>query len=209
METIFSLIQEYGYAFVFLFTLLEGETVLALAGFAAYQGYLNIWYVIAVAIVGAVAGDQAFFYFGRYKGRQFLEARPKYRERLKRIHLIIERHQNLLIFGSRFMYGFRTIIPIAIGTTKVSGIKFLLLNVLGAIIWGIFFGLGGYAFGSAIESFIGNVRKAEKFIIIGVILGAVIVQGIIFLRRNIAEKIEAEERKIEKDEHLLPTDTLN
>lgn len=203
MDTIFSLIQQYGYAFVLLFTLLEGETVVALAGFAAYQGYLNIWYVIIIAIVGAVAGDQAFFYFGRYRGRRFLAARPKYAERLKRIHLIIERHQNLLIFGSRFMYGFRTIIPIAIGTTKVSGMKFLLLNILGAIVWGIFFGLGGYAFGSALEGFIGHVRKAEKFIIIGVILGAVIVQGIIFLRRHIAEKIEAEEKKIEKSEHRL------
>lgn len=203
METIFSLIQQYGYAFVFLFTLLEGETVLALAGFAAYQGYLNIWIVIVVAIIGAVAGDQAFFYFGRYRGRRFLEARPKYAERLKRIHLIIERHQNLLIFGSRFMYGFRTIIPIAIGTTKVSVTKFLLLNVLGAIIWGLFFGLGGYAFGGALEGFIGNVRRAEKFIIIGVILGAVIVQLIIFLRRRIAEKIEAEEKKIEKNERLV------
>jgi membrane protein DedA with SNARE-associated domain len=200
METVFALIQEYGYAFIFLFTLLEGETVVALSGFAAYQGYLNIWCVIAVAIVGAVIGDQAFFYFGRFKGKQFLESRPKYAERLKRIHGTIERHQNLLIFASRFMYGFRTIIPIAIGTTNVKGIKFLLLNILGAIIWGIFFGLGGYAFGNALERFIGHVRKAEKAIIIGVILGAVIVQGIIFLRRRIAEKIEAEDKKIEEEE---------
>jgi membrane protein DedA with SNARE-associated domain len=203
METIFALIQQYGYAFVFLFTLLEGETVVALAGFAAYQGYLNIWCVVAVAVVGAIVGDQAFFYFGRYKGKQFIEARPKYVERLKRIHGTIERHQNLLIFASRFMYGFRTIIPIAIGTTNVKGMKFLLLNVLGAIVWGVFFGLGGYAFGNALERFIGHVRKAEKAIIIGVILGAIIVQGIIFLRRRIAEKIEAEEKKIEHSEEPL------
>jgi membrane protein DedA with SNARE-associated domain len=197
MDTIFSLIQEYGYAFVFLFTLLEGETVVALAGFASYQGYLNIWCVIAVAVVGAIVGDQAFFYFGRYKGKQFIEARPKYVERLRRIHGTIERHQNLLIFASRFMYGFRTIIPIAIGTTNVKGMKFLLLNVLGAIVWGVFFGFGGYLFGGALERFIGHVRKAEKAIIIGVILGAIIVQGIVFLRRRIAEKIEAEDKEIE------------
>ncbi len=196
METVFLLIQQYGYACVFLFTLLEGETVVALAGFAAYQGYLNIEYVIAVAIVGAIIGDQAFFYFGRFKGKQFIAARPKYAARLKRIHLTIERHQNLLIFASRFMYGFRTIIPIAIGTTNVKGMKFFLLNVLGAIIWGLFFGLGGYAFGNALERFIGHVRKAEKFIIIGVLIGAIIVQGIIFLRRRIAEKLE------EEDEHI-------
>lgn len=200
METIFLLIQQYGYAFVFLFTLLEGETVVALAGFAAYQGYLNIWYVIAIAIVGAVIGDQAFFYFGRFKGKQFLAARPKYAERAKRIHRTIERHQNLLIFASRFMYGFRTIIPIAIGTTNVKGAKFFLLNVLGAIVWGVFFGMGGYAFGNALERFIGHVRKAEKFIIIGVIVGALIAQGIVVLRRRIAEKLEEEESENAQNE---------
>lgn len=198
METVFLLIQQYGYAFVFLFTLLEGETVVALAGFAAYQGYLNLWYVIAIAIVGAVIGDQAYFYFGRYKGKQFLAARPKYAERLTRIHLTIERHQNLIIFASRFMYGFRTIIPIAIGTTNVKGTKFLFLNVLGAVVWGIFFGLSGYLFGNALEQFIGHVRRAEKFIIIGVIVGAIIAQGIIFLRRGIVEKLEEEDRGLAK-----------
>jgi len=136
METVFVLIQQYGYACVFLFTLIEGETVVVLAGFAAYQGYLNIGYVIVVAIVGAVVGDQTFFYFGRFKGRQFLAARPKYAARVKRLHLTIERHQNLLIFASRFMYGFRTIIPIAIGTTNVKGSRFFVLNVLGAIVLG-------------------------------------------------------------------------
>lgn len=199
METIFLLIQQYGYAFVFLFTLLEGETVVALAGFAAYQGYLNIEYVIAIAIVGAIVGDQAFFYFGRFKGKQFIAARPKYAERLERIHLMIERHQNLLIFASRFMYGFRTIIPIAIGTTNVRSIKFLILNICGAVVWGLFFGIGGYAFGNVLERFIGHVRKAEKFVVIGVIIGAIIVQGIVFLRRRLAEKLEEEDKKIAED----------
>ena len=49
LPTIIALIQSYGYAIVFFFTLLEGETVVALAGFVAYQGYLNIYYVVLVA----------------------------------------------------------------------------------------------------------------------------------------------------------------
>lgn len=199
MATILLLIQQYGYALVFVFTLLEGETVVALAGFAAYQGYLNLGYVILIAIAGAIAGDQAFFYFGRYKGKQFLAKRPKLLNRIHRIHLVIERHQNLLIFGSRFMYGFRTVIPIAIGTTNVKGSKFFILNVLGAVVWGVFFAVGGFAFGNALERFIGHVRRAEKFIIIGVLVGALLVQLIVFLRRRIALRLEEEERLLEAE----------
>jgi len=61
--------------------------------------------------------------------------------------------------------------------------------------------MGGYAFGNALERFIGHVRRAEKFIIIGVLVGACIAQGIIFLRRRIAEKLEEEEREIAASEN--------
>ena len=198
METLLWLIQSYGYAFIFVATALEGETILALAGFTAYQGYLDLKTVIAIAMLGAVLGDQAFFYFGRYKGKKFLQRHPKLLARSRSIHRLIERHQNLLIFGSRFMYGFRTIIPIAIGTSNVSEAKFLLLNVLGASVWSVFFGLGGYAFGNALERLIGHIHRAEKFVILGVLAGALIVQAISFLYRRIQAKIEAEERREEK-----------
>ena len=34
-----SLIEDYGYLAVFIGAFLEGETILVMAGFAAYQGY--------------------------------------------------------------------------------------------------------------------------------------------------------------------------
>ncbi len=192
LATLIVLITKYGYFIVFLFTLLEGETVVALAGFVAYQGYLKIGYVIAIAIIGGVIGDQSFFYFGRYKGKQFLARRPKLLRRAERLHGLVERHQNWLIFGSRFMYGFRTIIPIVIGTSNVKPSRFFLLNVAGAIVWGIFFAVGGYAFGGALERFIGHFHRAERYVIFGMILGALIVQGIVILRRQLGEKLNDE-----------------
>ncbi len=188
-------IQSYGYAFVFFCTLLEGETVVALAGFVAYQGYLNIMYVVLVAIVGAVIGDQAYYNFGRFKGKQFIAKREKFKLRVASAQRLIERHQNWLIFGSRFMYGFRTILPIAIGTSNVTWAKFSLFNFLGSVVWGTFFAVGGYAFGNALERFIGHVKRAEKFIIIGVIVGALLVSGITFLHRRVAATLEEEERR--------------
>jgi len=203
METLIWLIQNYGYAIVFVLSLLEGETIVALAGFAAYQGHLQLLPVIVVAIIGACAGDQLFFYFGRYKGKEYLARRPHLTERVGRIHLLIERHQEWIIFCSRFMYGFRMVIPIALGTSGVKGSKFLLYNLLGAIVWGIFFAVGGYVFGGAIESFLGHVKRAEKFIIFGVLLGAFIASFIIFLRGRITDQIEKKEHKLEEKAEIL------
>ena len=60
-----SLIDTYGYIAIFIGTLLEGETVLVLGGFAAFRGYLSLPYVILTAFIGSMLGDQFFFYLGR------------------------------------------------------------------------------------------------------------------------------------------------
>lgn len=187
METLIFLIRDYGYLFVFIATVLEGETVLALAGFVAFQGYLSLPWVIFTAFLGGMLGDQIFFYFGRWRGKQFIEARPKLLERSKSAYDLIARHRNLLIFGSRFIYGFRTIIPIVLGTSTVSGVRFLVFNILGAAVWSTIFGMGGYLLGSAVETYIANIHKAEKFVILGVILGAFIVQAVNFISKRIEQ----------------------
>jgi membrane protein DedA with SNARE-associated domain len=199
MITILGFIQTYGYASIFFFTLLEGEVVVALAGFLASEGVLSLPLVILTAIVGAIVGDHAYFFFGRYKGKQFIDARPTLAQRVSKIHLLIERHQDWLIFGSRFMYGFRTILPIAIGTSNVRLLRFSFFNTLGSITWGLFFSIGRYAFGSAIQQFLGNVRRAEKFIIVGVIVGVALVQLILFFRRRVVSRIEAVEAGLESE----------
>ena len=198
LTTLIAFIQNYGYLSVFLFTLLEGEVVVALAGFAASEGYLFLPYVIIVAVIGAIIGDHVYFFFGKYKGKKFIEARPHLSGRVERIHRLIEEHQDWLIFGSRFMYGFRVVLPIAIGTSNVRLRRFFLFNSLGSIVWGTFFAVSGYAFGSAIQQFLGHVHKAEKLIIFGVLIGALLVQGIMFFRRRIIKKIEIEEQKLEQ-----------
>lgn len=65
-----ALIGTYGYWAVALGCLLEGETVLLLAGFAAHRGYLQWPVVVAVAAAAGFAGDMAFFLLGRASRRR-------------------------------------------------------------------------------------------------------------------------------------------
>lgn len=179
-----SLVINYGYLVIFFGTLLEGETWVALGGFAVYQGYLNFPVLVLVAIIGAIIGDQAFFYFGRKKGVSYVAKRPHLKERVERIQVHIEKHQNWLIFSSRFMYGFRAVLPIALGMSRVSEKKFLALNFLGAVVWALLFATGGYLFGGAIEVFLGNIKRFEGYLVFGIILLISVVQLVLWYKRK-------------------------
>ena len=61
---------ELGYAALFIGTLLEGETVVFLAGLAAHHGYLWFPVVLAVSVVGGFLSDQILFHVGRRYGER-------------------------------------------------------------------------------------------------------------------------------------------
>ena len=70
------LIAEHGtwfYAIAFIWTILEGETVVLIAGFAPAQGLLNPFLLLAATGLGSFAGDQSCFWIGcRFGSRLFL-----------------------------------------------------------------------------------------------------------------------------------------
>jgi membrane protein DedA with SNARE-associated domain len=76
-----ALIQQYGYMAVFVGSVLEGETLLLLAGLAAHRGYLRLEWIIVVAAAGAFLGDQICFLGGRLFGRPMLARWPRWRRR--------------------------------------------------------------------------------------------------------------------------------
>src|SRR6187549_2731946 len=109
------LIESYGYWIVLGGTLLEGESVLLLAGYAAYRGLLELHWVITLAIIGSFLGDQLWFYLGRTRGEQMLAKFPSYIAPAKRAQELLARHRTPIILGLRFLYGLRIVLPFAIG----------------------------------------------------------------------------------------------
>ena len=83
------LIDSYGYLAVFFGALLEGETILALAGLAAFRGYLDLYKVIAIAMFAGFLGDQIYFFLGRFKGKDVLERFPKMQKRAHRFDVML------------------------------------------------------------------------------------------------------------------------
>jgi membrane protein DedA with SNARE-associated domain len=159
------LIVTYGYLAVFVGTFLEGETLLLLAGFAAAEGYLNLPWVVVIAFAGAFSGDQFYYWLGRRYGRRLLERMPtRYWRRAMRVAGLLEKAQNSVMLGFRFVYGIRILTPVVISMTSISPRKFMIFNALGAAIWAIVIACGGYLFGAALELFLGNLKRFEYYI---------------------------------------------
>ena len=170
-----SLIAQYGYFAVLLGALIEGETVLLLAGYAAHRGYLNLGAVVAVGWVSATVGDQFYFWLGRRHGHALVRRFPGLRARIDRASRLIEQHPVKIIFAMRFLFGLRIALPIAAGMSAVSWRLYAVLNIASAALWTTLIGLAGYAFGALLSRFIGRVERYEHWVILGAVVTALIV----------------------------------
>lgn len=155
------LLPSYGYLAVFAGTLLEGETILALAAYAAYRGYLWLPAVIAVAFFGATLGDQIFFFAGRRFGKQLLERFSRLQKHAERIDRLVLRYHGALIIGVRFAYGLRIAGPIVIGMSNLRSSRFLLFNAIGALIWAPLVAAVGYFFGQTLDWLFVDLQRYE------------------------------------------------
>lgn len=182
--TLETFLETYGYIAVLVGTFIEGETILVLGGFAAHLGYLKLPWVIVAAFAGTFSGDQLFFYLGRKHRDKITGLFPSWSGRIDKAQRILARYGNTLMLTFRFLYGLRTIMPFAIGMTKIPPWRFFLFNVLSAFIWSIAVGSGGYLFGRTLEYFLVDVRHYEIEIMAVMILMGLLVWTVYFYRRQ-------------------------
>jgi membrane protein DedA with SNARE-associated domain len=178
------LISHYGYVALFIGVFLEGETVLIAAGFAAHLGHLSLTWVILIAFAGSLAGDEFYFLLGRVRGKTFLEKRPRWEAKVKRVWALFEHYRTLLVLGFRFMYGLRTVAPFAIALGGISGIRFLICNAIGAAVWSIVIAFVGYLFGAVARAILVDVKQYEQWIIPGVLCAGALAWILYFLRNR-------------------------
>lgn len=179
-----SLLANYGYWAIFIGCLLEGETILILGGLAAHQTSLRLVDVIAVATLGGMIGDQVLFWIGRYFGPRILPRLHRKQPAIDRVSELIKRYPTASIFSVRFLYGMRLVGPLVIGASRLSPVRFALINLLGAGVWAVLFVMAGYWAGQALEHLLGNLKPYRLPIIVGVVA---IAAGVAFYRHRRAK----------------------
>ncbi len=174
-------VQTYGYWAVAAGCAVDLPAVLALAGYAAQRGYLRLELVLPIAFACAFAGDQTFYWLGRWQGPRLLENRPVWRARVERVQAALGRAAIPLMIGFRFFYGLRVTTPVAVGLSGIPVRRFAPLNLLGSAIWAPVVTLFGYFFGPRIQDLLGGVNKVQMVFLAAV---AALALAIVLVRRR-------------------------
>ncbi|MEO3739743.1 membrane protein DedA, SNARE-associated domain [Kosakonia oryzendophytica] len=191
-----NLISQYGYAALVIGSIAEGETITLLGGVAAHQGLLRFPLVVLSVALGGMIGDQLLYLLGRRYGMKILRRFSRHRAKIHQAQTLIRRHPYLFVIGSRFMYGFRIIGPLLIGTSHLRPKIFLPLNIIGAIVWALIFTTLGYIGGEVIGPWLHQFDQHVKrwiWLVIAVVL-VVCLRGWLRHRRK-----KRQSRSAEKD----------
>ncbi|ASM34928.1 DedA family protein [Campylobacter sputorum subsp. bubulus] len=187
--------HQYAYLILFFWCILEGELALILGGILAHEGHVNLGLAIFIAGIGGFMGDQIYFYIGRYNKKYITKKLHSQRRKFAVAHLLLQKYGWPVIFLQRYMYGFRTIIPMSIGITRYNAKKFAFINLISAWIWAAFTITLAWYFGQQIWDMVTFIESKWYFAVPIILL---IVVGFFYTMKKIEAKI-LNERKYRKN----------
>ncbi|MFA5234580.1 MAG: DedA family protein [Sulfurimonas sp.] len=160
MEDLFiGWLREYGYIVLFAWSILEGELGLVMAGIMSHTGDMFLPFAIIVGGLGGFVGDQIYFYIGRYNKSYIHNKIRSQRTKFAFAHILLKKYGWPIIFVQRYMYGLRTVIPMAIGLTKYSARQFAIINFISAILWACITIIPAYFYGDELLNLIKWIKS--------------------------------------------------
>lgn len=171
--------------------LVPGSLIVMSLGALAGMGAFKIHYLLLVAIVGAVVGDNISYFLGSRFGRRLL-AKIKFikEDTIKLAENFIQKHGSKSVALGRFVPFVKETIPFVAGTLGMPRAKFMLFNFLGALGWAALWPGMGYMFAKSVlagNSFLGKVQLALMISVFGY-LAFLLVKETIFANYNLALK---------------------
>jgi membrane-associated protein len=152
--------------------ILPGDSLLFTLGVVAGTGKINVWLLMGVLIVAAIAGDSTGYLLGKKTGPAIF-SRPDSRlfkqEYVRRTQSFFERYGGKTILMARFIPVVRSFAPFMAGVGQMPYRTFIFFNVIGSFIWVVALTMLGF--------WLGNVpwikENFEKAILIVVFLSFV------------------------------------
>lgn len=170
-----------------VFPPIPSEIVLALAGYLAERGELNLVLVTVAATAGTTGGAVLLYFLGAWLG----EARAK--RLMARLPLVdmadlnkasdwFQRHGQPVVFFGRFIPIVRSMVSIPAGAQGMPLLRFTALTAAGSGIWNVLLIGAGYGLGTQFE----RVEDYTRYLDIAVVVG-----GIAFLAWYLGPKLRA------------------
>ncbi len=162
MTELISFLLRHGYTVLFIAVFLEqfgvpvpSAPILLAAGALAAHGHLSFFTVLVLGVVASLMGDLVWYQLGRSRGHKVLKLLCKLSLEpdscVRRTEDLFARHGGRALILAKFIPGFGVAIPPMAGHLGMRLIRFMLLDVAGAILWICVFSGAGFLFSEQIE----------------------------------------------------------
>jgi membrane-associated protein len=175
---------ETGIFFGFIF---PGDALLFTAGILCGTKDLsvNIYLLIILVCVAAIAGNTTGYITGKYLGRRLFQKKDTLffkQKHLETTRIFYRKYGGISLIVGRFIWIVRTFVPILAGAIDMNFWKFNYFNVAGAIIWVGSLITAGYIVGRQIPAAAENL----EYIIAGItlIIMTILIAGMRKISRN-------------------------
>ena len=195
-----------GYLTVFLAALLEavpvlgtfipGTTLILALSALIPAGDLNLFAVLAAAVLGAILGDGGAYWAGHVRQRALLQAWPlkNYPGVVAQSETFFDRFGVWAVFLARFVPPIRAFVPATSGALGMPPAKFFPVNIPAAMIWApahVLPAAFAVSFLEHVGGLAGLEHKAKHYSVLAVVLLSIALGGAVWwwCRRNAAGDI--------------------
>ena len=164
------LIQDWGYIVLFGYSFGGGFFALAVAGVLSFAGELNIYTTIVVALSANFIGDQFLFMIAKNNKEYAKKLMKNHQRKIAYSQLLMRKYGPAVILLQKYIYGVKTLVPLAMGLTKYDVKKFAVYNFIGAVIWAVVIGTLAYILGELVYTYVEDFKTYGMAFIVVLLL---------------------------------------
>jgi membrane protein DedA with SNARE-associated domain len=187
LELLPTIITDYGFVAVLVSVFFLGEYAIIIAFILVQQGHLPFSDAVTASTIATLSADTFWFSVGRYFPVTYVPSKLQHYLLIPTndfITRLIKNNFFVPIVLLRFFIGTRLVMILYLSRAAISWKRFLFYDLIGTVIYLLFFALLGIFLGELTEAFL------PEFKLVGSILSGVLVIMIIsIVMKNIMKKI--------------------
>ncbi len=116
-------------------------------------GSLDFYAMALASFIGAFAGESLSYFVGRYNRHRVPDWKwfQKHPQWLNKSHVFFKKHGASSVAFGRFFGPVRAFVPLVAGISEMPPLRFMIINLLSALVWAPAYLLPGVIAGAAIE----------------------------------------------------------
>ena len=153
LQNNFPILISHRYLFLFLGSAIEGMNTMVLGGFLVSTGFISLWPIFFIFILGETVNGYIWYFVGYFAGSKPIDkwgrSKPKSEKIINTVQNYFERYSGRAILFTKFTFSLTIATEIMAGSLKYDFKKFSLYNFIGSAGWVCIVLFTGYSFGQS------------------------------------------------------------